>query len=138
MKGPWRWAGDHARGRNTLGVCARNRAAQLCTRKIGDRLTDGSGSATPAAVVATRTRIFGRRDIVALEAATDRHMRVVTNLIQIKVGPGRAAAEQKGSRDFTPLWSGQAAALSREMPAAILMQITVKETLERLHRLRCN
>jgi nitronate monooxygenase len=59
-------------------------------------------------------------------------------LIQIKVGPGRAAAEQKGSRDFTPLWSGQAAALSREMPAAILMQITVKETLERLHRLRCN
>ena len=48
------------------------------------------------------------------------------------------AAEQKGSRDFTPLWSGQAAALSREMPAAMLMQITVKETLERLHRLRCN
>ena len=52
--------------------------------------------------------------------------------------PLRAAAEQKGSRDFTPLWSGQAAALSREMPAAMLMQITVKETLERLHRLRCN
>jgi hypothetical protein len=50
----------------------------------------------------------------------------------------RTAAEQKGSRDFTPLWSGQAAALSREMPAAMLMQITVKETLERLHRLRCN
>jgi nitronate monooxygenase len=52
--------------------------------------------------------------------------------------PLRAAAEQKGCRDLTPLWSGQAAALSREMPAAILMQITVKETLERLHRLRCN
>ena len=52
--------------------------------------------------------------------------------------PLRAAAEQKGSRDFTPLWSGQAAVLSREMPAAMLMQITVKETLERLHRLRCN
>ena len=31
-----------------------------------------------------------------------------------------------------------AAALSREMPAAMRMQITVKETLERLHRLRCN
>jgi nitronate monooxygenase len=53
-------------------------------------------------------------------------------------GPLRAAAEHKGSRDFTPLWSGQAAAVSREMPAAMLMQITVKETLERLHRLRCN
>jgi len=55
-----------------------------------------------------------------------------------ELGPLRAAAEQKGSRDFTPLWSGQAAALSREMPTAMLMQITVKETLERLHRLRCN
>ena len=55
-----------------------------------------------------------------------------------ELAPLRAAAEQKGSRDFTPLWSGQAAALSREMPAAMLMQITVRETLERLHRLRCN
>jgi cyclohexadienyl dehydratase len=55
-----------------------------------------------------------------------------------ELGPLRAAAEPKGSRDFTPLWSGQAAALSREMPAAMLMQIMVKETLERLHRLRCN
>ena len=40
-----------------------------------------------------------------------------------ELAPLRAAAEQKGSRDFTPLWSGQAAALSREMPAAMLMQI---------------
>jgi nitronate monooxygenase len=55
-----------------------------------------------------------------------------------ELGPLRAAAEQKGSRDFTPLWSGQAAALSREMPDAMLLQITVKETLKRLHRLRSN
>jgi nitronate monooxygenase len=55
-----------------------------------------------------------------------------------QLAPLRAAAEQKGSCDFTPFWSGQAAALSREMPAATLMQITVEETLERLHRLRCN
>jgi nitronate monooxygenase len=60
-------------------------------------------------------------------------------LPQGELGPLRAAAEKKGSpRDFTPLWSGQAAALSREMPAAMLMQVTMKETLERLHRLRCN
>jgi nitronate monooxygenase len=52
--------------------------------------------------------------------------------------PLRAAAEHKGSRDFTPLWSGQAAALSREMPAAMLTQTMVRETLERLHRLQCN
>ena len=51
-------------------------------------------------------------------------------------GEGRGQVDPPG--DFTPLWSGQAAALSREMPAAMLMQITVKETLERLHRLRCN
>jgi nitronate monooxygenase len=51
--------------------------------------------------------------------------------------PLRAAAEQKDSPDFTPLWSGQAAALSREMSAAMLMQITVRETLEQLHRLQC-
>jgi hypothetical protein len=52
--------------------------------------------------------------------------------------PLRAAAEQKGSLDFTPLWSGQAAALSREMPAAMLTRIMVTEALERLHRLRCS
>jgi nitronate monooxygenase len=51
--------------------------------------------------------------------------------------PLRCAAEQKGSLDFTPLWSGQAAALSREMPAAMLTRIMVKEALERLHGLRC-
>jgi len=54
-----------------------------------------------------------------------------------ELAPLRAAAEQEGRHDFTPLWSGQAAALSREMPAGRLMQVTVKETLERLRRLRC-
>jgi nitronate monooxygenase len=53
------------------------------------------------------------------------------------LAPLHAAAEQKGSRDFTPLWSGQAAVLSREIPAGTLMQVTVQETFERLHRLRC-
>jgi hypothetical protein len=39
----------------------------------------------------------------------------------------RAAAEQNGSTDFTPLWSGQAAALVREMPAKMLIDILVRE-----------
>ena len=52
-----------------------------------------------------------------------------------ELGPLRAAAEQKGSRDFTPLWSGQAAALSREMPAAMLMQITDGEVEDVAHLL---
>jgi nitronate monooxygenase len=40
--------------------------------------------------------------------------------------PLRAAAE-KGSSDFMPLWSGQAAALAREMPAKMLIEILVRE-----------
>jgi len=48
----------------------------------------------------------------------------------------RAAAEQKGRGDFTPLWLGRAVALSQEMPAAMLFRTMVKETIERLHRLR--
>jgi nitronate monooxygenase len=41
--------------------------------------------------------------------------------------PLRAAAEQNGSIDFTPLWSGQAAALAREMPAKKLIDLLVRE-----------
>ncbi|MDB5219079.1 MAG: 2-nitropropane dioxygenase [Myxococcaceae bacterium] len=36
------------------------------------------------------------------------------------LAPLRAAAERAGSSDFTPLWAGQAVALSREVPAAEL------------------
>src|SRR5262249_12595369 len=41
--------------------------------------------------------------------------------------PLRAAAEQGGSTDFSPLWSGQAAALAREMPAKMLIDVLVRE-----------
>jgi nitronate monooxygenase len=41
--------------------------------------------------------------------------------------PLRAAAEQNGTTDFTPLWAGQAASLAREMPAKILIDILVRE-----------
>ncbi|XUJ33497.1 nitronate monooxygenase [Bradyrhizobium japonicum] len=44
-----------------------------------------------------------------------------------ELSPLRAAAEQNGSSDFTPLWSGQAAALAREMPARMLMDFLVRE-----------
>lgn len=37
------------------------------------------------------------------------------------IAPMRAKAEAAGSSDFTPLWSGQAAALGVEMPARALM-----------------
>jgi nitronate monooxygenase len=48
--------------------------------------------------------------------------------------PLRAAAESKGSRDFTPIWAGQGAALTRELPAKALMETLVKEAGERLKR----
>jgi nitronate monooxygenase len=39
------------------------------------------------------------------------------------VAPLRAAAEKKSAGDFSPLWSGQAVALAREMPAAEMTRV---------------
>jgi nitronate monooxygenase len=50
-------------------------------------------------------------------------------------GPLRAAAEQQGSGEFSPLWSGQAAALGREMPARELTQRLAADALARLEDL---
>ena len=50
------------------------------------------------------------------------------------VAPVRAKAEQAGSGDFSPLWSGQAAALAREVPAGELTRELAAETLARLSR----
>jgi nitronate monooxygenase len=50
------------------------------------------------------------------------------------LAPLKAVAEANGSADFTSLWSGQAAALGREMPAGELTRLLVKETLARLQR----
>jgi nitronate monooxygenase len=51
------------------------------------------------------------------------------------VVPLRAKAEAAGSGDFSPLWSGQAAALAREMGAGELTRTLAGEALERLHAL---
>jgi len=42
--------------------------------------------------------------------------------------PLRTAAEAKGSTEFTPLWSGQAPTLAREMPAGALTAKLIEET----------
>ena len=49
--------------------------------------------------------------------------------------PLRAAAEAKGSADFSPLWAGQAARLSRAVPAAELTRGLAHDALARLARL---
>jgi nitronate monooxygenase len=54
------------------------------------------------------------------------------------LAPIRAAAEAKGSADFTSLWSGQSASLGREMPAADLTRTLAQEALSRLKALAGN
>ena len=48
------------------------------------------------------------------------------------LAPLKAAAEAKGSSDFTSLWSGQSASLGREMPAGELTRRLAQEGLARL------
>jgi nitronate monooxygenase len=50
--------------------------------------------------------------------------------------PLRGPAEAKGSTDFTPLWSGQAPTLAREMPAGELVAAMVRETGAAFSRVR--
>jgi nitronate monooxygenase len=50
--------------------------------------------------------------------------------------PLRAAAEAKGSIDFTPLWSGQAPSLAREMPAGELVGALVREADQAVRRVQ--
>lgn len=52
------------------------------------------------------------------------------------VAPLRAKAEEIGSSEFTPLWSGQAAPLRRELPAAELTRQLAAGTLESLRLLQ--
>jgi nitronate monooxygenase len=51
------------------------------------------------------------------------------------LAPLRAKAEQQGSSDFTPFWSGQAAPLGREMPARELTLKLVQEAADRFRQL---
>jgi nitronate monooxygenase len=50
--------------------------------------------------------------------------------------PLRSKSEKAGSNDFTPLWSGQAARLGRELPAAQLTKQLAQETLEKLRSIQ--
>jgi len=48
------------------------------------------------------------------------------------LAPLRAKSEMAGSTDFTPLWSGQAAGLSRDLPAAELTRQIAADALKNL------
>jgi nitronate monooxygenase len=83
---------------------------------------------------------------------TGRPARAIGNRVAIEIGPMldtlpdfpltagalrplRAAAEGRGSVDFTPLWSGQAAPLGRSLPATVLTVTFVNEAMERFSEL---
>jgi nitronate monooxygenase len=83
---------------------------------------------------------------------TGRPARVLANRLVLEVGPVsdrppdfplplgalaplRAKAEQQDSSDFTPLWSGQAARLGREMSAAALTRKLAHEAREQFKQL---
>ena len=52
--------------------------------------------------------------------------------------PLRKKAEAGGSREFTPLWSGQAGPLGRAMPAGELTKRLAEEALKRLRDLQAH
>ena len=56
-------------------------------------------------------------------------------ILNTLTGPLRKASAEAGSGDFMSLWSGQAAALSKSLPAAELVETLVAETDEALARL---
>ncbi len=56
-------------------------------------------------------------------------------LMNTVTGPLRKASAEAGTGDFYALWSGQAAGLSREMPAADLVDRLVEETRAAMARL---
>ncbi len=53
------------------------------------------------------------------------------------IAPLRTKAEAAGSLDFSPLWTGQAGPLTREMPAAQLTTTLAEEALKRLRAIAC-
>jgi nitronate monooxygenase len=55
-------------------------------------------------------------------------------LAMAALAPLRARSEASGSRDFTALWSGQAARLGAELPAGDLTKLLAADALARLDR----
>src|SRR5262249_1572906 len=52
------------------------------------------------------------------------------------LAPLRAKSEMAGSTDFTPLWSGQASGLSRDLPAAGLTRQIAADALKNLRSMQ--
>jgi nitronate monooxygenase len=92
-------------------------------------------------------------ETVVTNVFTGRPARAIVNRLTREVGPMsndapefplavgpllplRSKSETAGSTDFTPLWSGQASRLSRELPAGQLTRQLAEEALEKLRSMR--
>ena len=88
-------------------------------------------------------------DTMITNVFTGRPARSIVNRLMVELGPIssvtpafplaagaltplRTRAEQSGSWDFTHMWSGQAARLARELPAAEFTRLLAREALEKL------
>jgi nitronate monooxygenase len=82
------------------------------------------------------TNVFSGRPARALVNRTAKEIGPVSGeapefpIPMAPLAPLRAKAEQQGSDDFTPLWTGQSAPLAKEMPGALLTNALVEEALE--------
>jgi nitronate monooxygenase len=56
-------------------------------------------------------------------------------LAALALAPLRAKAEAEGKGDFSPLWSGEAAALGRELPAGEVVRRLAQESLARMREI---
>jgi nitronate monooxygenase len=97
-------------------------------------------------------RLASKHATVVTNVFTGRPARALVNRLSTEIGPWsdappdfpvpmgelsplRGAAERNGSSDFTPLWSGQAAALALEAPARMLVEMLVLDAAERFQQL---
>ena len=87
------------------------------------------------------TNVFTGRPARALSNRLAREIGPILNALPdfpLPMGalaPLRAKAEQQGSSDFTPFWSGQASPLGRKMPALQLTRKLVQEAVNRFKQL---
>ena len=103
-------------------------------------------------VIAQGYEAGGHRGTFLAHVFTGRPARAISNRLALEIGPIldalpdfplpigalaalRAKAEEQGSSDFTPFWSGQALPLGREMPARELTLKLVQEAVDRLGQL---
>src|SRR5258705_5603129 len=125
----------------------------LSSPKPQSRPTEPSGSLTSQSLAGPDAlRRAGADATVLTNVFTGRPARALVNRVIREVGPIadaapafpiplgasaslRAAAEQRGSIDFTPLWAGQASRLGRALPARALTANLVLETMEQFRRL---